>query len=302
MPKIWKGKDKFFTLMLVPHNERKVYSVRISTYLLIFLSIVWAASVGLSSFIITRHVNYELTNRANVRLAEKNAYCIQELSKAHDEFQRVAKIEEDFRALLKMKSEKTLFKYTGEGGPTLADQEHLMQTLSGRPALTQKEFSATLQVLHKNARTRLESYDELKRYIAKQRSLLAARPTAWPVRGWVTSRFGMRQSPYFEEATFHQGIDIANEEGTSVKAGADGLVTYADWEGSYGQLVVLDHGYGFSTRFGHLQRSLVSAGQRVKRGQVIGFMGNTGRSTAPHLHYEIRVNGVPVDPFKYLQE
>jgi murein DD-endopeptidase MepM/ murein hydrolase activator NlpD len=111
----------------------------------------------------------------------------------------------------------------------------------------------------------------------------------------------MRQSPFWDGLTFHQGLDIANEEGTSVKAPADGVVVYSGWQGSYGKLVVLDHGYGYSTRYGHLQRCLVNVGQRVKRGQVIAFLGDTGRSTAPHLHYEIRVHGIPVDPLKYLK-
>jgi murein DD-endopeptidase MepM/ murein hydrolase activator NlpD len=111
----------------------------------------------------------------------------------------------------------------------------------------------------------------------------------------------MRSSPFYEGAAFHQGMDIANEAGTSIKAPADGVVVFGGWQGSYGRLIVIDHGYGYATRFGHLDRSLVNVGQRIKRGQVIAFLGDTGRSTAPHLHFEIRVNGVPVDPLKYLK-
>ena len=196
---------------------------------------------------------------------------------------------------------RILLEYTGEGGPTVADQAQLMKTLKNRPAITASEFDASLGYLRKSATENLETYKELKKYVATQRSLLASIPTAWPVRGWITSRFGMRQSPFWDGLTFHQGLDIANEEGTSVKAPADGVVVYSGSQGSYGNLVVLDHGYGYSTRYGHLQRCLVNVGQRVKRGQVVAFLGDTGRATAPHLHYEIRVHGIPVDPLKYLK-
>jgi murein DD-endopeptidase MepM/ murein hydrolase activator NlpD len=175
-----------------------------------------------------------------------------------------------------------------------------MSSLGSKSTLTPNEFAESLGYLQKNARIRMESYTQLKKYIAHQRSLMASKPSIWPVRGWLTSRFGLRHSPFFDGLTFHAGLDIANEEGTSIKAPADGIVTFASWQGSYGKLIVIDHGYGFSTRYGHLHRILVNAGQRVRRGQVIAFLGSTGRSSAPHLHYEVRVNGVPVDPFQYL--
>jgi len=297
-----RKKDNYVTLMLVPHDERKIFSLRIPTIVLFLLAIAGLATIGVSAFILTRHVDYELTRRANIRLTEKNAYFVQELASAHEAFQRVAKIEDELRAMLKMKSKKELLKFTGEGGPSLADQANVMKMLNNRATLTPKEFAVSLTYLKKDARDRMESYQELKKYIATQRSLLASRPTSWPLRGWITSRFGPRHSPFFEGITMHNGIDIANEEGTSIKAPADGVITYTGWEGGYGRLIIIDHGYGFSTRYGHLQRILVNIGQRVRRGQVIGFVGTTGRSTAPHLHYEIRVNGVPVDPFKYLKK
>lgn len=292
---------KSFTLMLIPHDERRTYSFQVSSLLLVVIGILWLATIGTASFVITRHIDYEVTKRANIRLTEKNAYFIQELASTHEAFQRVAKMEDELRAMLKMKNEKNIFKYTGEGGPTMADQAQLMSTLSNRSTLTPNEFAESLGYLQKNARIRMESYTQLKKYIAHQRSLMASKPSVWPVRGWVTSRFGMRHSPFFTDGlTFHAGLDIANEEGTSIKAPADGVVTFAGWQGSYGKLIVIDHGYGFSTRYGHLHRTLVNVGQRVHRGQVIAFLGNTGRSSAPHLHYEVRLNGVPVDPWKYL--
>jgi len=297
-----KVKNDCITLMVIPHNAEKTYSLRLSRSLLASIIILWFASIGIASYVLTRHVDYDLTKRANIQLTEKNAYFIQKLASANEAFQRVAKMEEELRAMLKLKTKKALLEYTGEGGPTTADQAALMQALSSRSTLTQGEFDESLGYLNKAARMRLESYGELKKYVTTQRSLLASRPTLWPVRGWVTSRFGYRVSPFFEGTTFHQGLDIANEEGTSIKAPADGVIIFNGWQGSYGKLIVIDHGYGYSTRFGHQERTLVNIGQRVKRGQVIGFLGNTGRSTAPHLHYEVRLNGVPLNPIKFLKE
>jgi murein DD-endopeptidase MepM/ murein hydrolase activator NlpD len=297
-----KGTNDCVTLMMIPHNAGKSYSLSISRRVFISLVVLWLATIGGASYILTRHIDYEITKRANIQLTEKNSYFVQKLSSASDAFQRVAKMEEELRAMLKMKTKKALLEYTGEGGPTTADQAALMQALSNRSTLTQGEIDESLGYLNKSAQIRLESYGELKKYVTNQRSLLASRPTTWPVRGWVTSRFGYRVSPFFEGTSFHQGLDIANEEGTSIKSPADGIVIFNGWQGSYGRLTVVDHGYGFSTRFGHLDRSLVNIGQRVKRGQVIGFMGNTGRSTAPHLHFEVRLNGVPVNPLKFLKD
>jgi murein DD-endopeptidase MepM/ murein hydrolase activator NlpD len=302
MGKTSSKQKRYFTFMLVPHDESNIFSVRISHTILFVLGLVALGLIGSSSYVLTRHLDYQLTKRANVQLAEKNAFFAQELANTHEAFQRVAKMENELRAMLKMQSKNELIKYTGEGGPTMADQVNLMRTLNQKASLTQKEFNQSLTFLKRDAQERLDTYQEMKKYIATQRSVMASRPSSWPVRGWITSRFGMRQSPFQDGSMFHQGIDIANEEGTSVKAPADGVVTYSGWEGGYGKLAIIDHGYGISTRYGHLSRQLVNVGQRVRRGQVIAFLGSTGRSTAPHLHFEVRLNGIPADPLKYLKD
>jgi murein DD-endopeptidase MepM/ murein hydrolase activator NlpD len=293
---------KFFTLMMVPHDNNKVYSLKIANWAIYLLGAVCLGVATLSAFIITRHVDYELTKRANLKLSEKNSYCVQELAKTHEAFQRVAKVEEELRAMLKLKDKNAILKYTGSGGPTPADNANLISMLSSKLTLSPQEFATSLGDLEDKAKVRMESYRALKKYIATQRSLLASKPSAWPVRGWITSRFGPRLSPFSEGITFHQGLDIANEIGTAIKAPASGVVTFSGWQGGYGKLIVIDHGYGYQTRFGHLDRSLVNVGQRVQVGQTIGFLGNTGRSTAPHLHYEVRVNGMPVSPLKFLEQ
>lgn len=128
-----------------------------------------------------------------------------------------------------------------------------------------------------------------------------AAPTLWPVEGRVTGSFGERIDPFNGEGAFHSGIDISSNYGERVLAPAEGIVIFADFMGGYGRAVVVDHGHGISTRYGHLASFAVISGQHVRRGDVIGYVGLSGRSTGPHLHYEVRINDTPVNPYKYLR-
>ena len=142
---------------------------------------------------------------------------------------------------------------------------------------------------------------ELLAQIERQRSLMAHTPSAWPSRGWITSRFGWRNSPFTEKREFHKGIDIASRKGTPVYAPADGIVTSYYKNGGYGNFLVINHGYGIVSRYGHLLRSNdIQVGQRVLKGDKIAFIGNTGRSTGSHLHYEVLMNGIHVNPQRYM--
>ncbi len=131
---------------------------------------------------------------------------------------------------------------------------------------------------------------------------IADAPTLWPVEGRVTSSFGEREDPFNGEGAFHAGMDISAPTGTPIRATADGLVDSAETANGYGRQVILDHGHGIRTVYGHMAKMVVLAGQHVTRGQIIGYVGQTGRSTGPHLHYEVRINNVPVNPHKYLRE
>ena len=126
-------------------------------------------------------------------------------------------------------------------------------------------------------------------------------PNLWPIEGQVTASFGERIDPFNGEGAFHSGVDIGSSYGHAVVAPADGVVTFADFMGGYGKAIMLDHGHGISTRYGHLSGFAVTAGQQVHRGDTIGYVGSSGRSTGPHLHYEVRINDTPVNPYKYLR-
>jgi murein DD-endopeptidase MepM/ murein hydrolase activator NlpD len=145
-----------------------------------------------------------------------------------------------------------------------------------------------------------KGFSSLLHSLEDQRNVLACTPAIRPTTGWVTSRFGYRESPFTGLREFHKGLDIANRQGTQIRAPADGVVAYASRKGLLGNVVIIDHGHGFVTRFGHLYKPMKKRGDTVRRGEVIAEMGNTGRSTGPHLHYEVLLNGVPVNPEKYI--
>lgn len=157
-----------------------------------------------------------------------------------------------------------------------------------------------LENLGDEARREESSLRELQEYFQDQRTLLGAMPSIWPARGWVTSAFGIRVDPFTSDRHMHEGLDIAAGIGTTVHAPAHGTVVFAGLHGAYGNVIVIDHGYGVNTRYGHLSEIFVQVGDKVTRGQKIGAIGNTGRSTGPHLHYEVRVNGIPEDPRKFI--
>jgi murein DD-endopeptidase MepM/ murein hydrolase activator NlpD len=136
--------------------------------------------------------------------------------------------------------------------------------------------------------------------VDRRNALAAATPSIWPAHGWLSSSVGRRTDPINGGPDFHQGLDISADAGAPVYATADGTVTRAAREGAYGNLVTIDHGYGLETRYGHLSKYEVKSGAKIKRGQIIGRVGSTGRATGPHLHYEVRVNGRLLNPLQLL--
>ena len=173
-------------------------------------------------------------------------------------------------------------------------------------ALTTDEVSEALTMLEERTAVRRTSIGQLAAMMQKDvpgaSSFLGGdtpvtTPTGWPTDGFISSGYGLR----WNGAEFHQGIDIAAEMGTPIVATADGVVTIAGWNaGGYGNMVDIDHGSGVSTRYGHASAVVVTPGQRVRRGQIIAYVGSTGHSTGPHLHYEVRLSGQPVNPTSYL--
>jgi murein DD-endopeptidase MepM/ murein hydrolase activator NlpD len=147
----------------------------------------------------------------------------------------------------------------------------------------------------------LQSHFKLLEEVTQKRAVVIRQtPTIWPLRGPIVSHFGRRTDPYTGDAETHLGLDIVGNYGSAVKAPADGEVVYADRKSDYGNLIILDHGNGLTTRYGHLNGFNVHVGQRIQKGEVIASVGMTGRATAPHLHYEVRQYDRPVNPQLYL--
>jgi murein DD-endopeptidase MepM/ murein hydrolase activator NlpD len=155
--------------------------------------------------------------------------------------------------------------------------------------------------LEKNASLVTVSNGGLRLMPSMQLSALGIVPTLWPVVGEITGHFGERLDPFSGEGAFHAGMDIASHYGDGVRASADGVVTVVDRRAGYGKLVVIDHGFGVTTWYGHLSNFNTQMGTHVKRGDVIGYEGASGRSTGPHLHYEVRIYNTPVNPWRYLR-
>ncbi len=150
-----------------------------------------------------------------------------------------------------------------------------------------------LQKIGLNTETGLS---RLQSFLLTRSAIALATPSLLPIAGWISSSFGYRRHPYDGSFRFHSGVDIAAEPGTPVRAPAEGTIIFAGYREGYGKVVVLDHGYGIRTLFAHNSKLFVSSGVRIRRGEILSQVGSTGHSTGPHLHYEIRKNGVPVNP------
>ena len=187
----------------------------------------------------------------------------------------------------------------GIGGPTLAPRPGLP---SDGPALRRsQDIRVDLNALIRRANLLASSFEEAKDSLASHSDRLAATPSIMPTQGWLTSAFSsMREHPILHIARPHEGIDVVAPMGSTIEAPAAGVVSDAGWESGYGNTVTIDHGYGIVTKFAHASKLLVKTGQRVQRGQRIALVGNTGLATGPHLHYEVHVNGRPVDPLRYV--
>jgi murein DD-endopeptidase MepM/ murein hydrolase activator NlpD len=145
----------------------------------------------------------------------------------------------------------------------------------------------------------IERVGEIKDYLHQQKNIYLATPKGLPAAGTITSPYGIRKHPITGKEQFHPALDIKESPGSLIKATADGIVSFSGWDGGSGNIVVLEHGFGFSTLYGHTKKNTVTVGQKVKRGDVIGYIGSTGYSTGPHVHYEVWKEGRPVDPEYY---
>ena len=222
------------------------------------------------------------------------------------------RIESIENSLERLKTLTTKLKIVSNiGGPEQKEQQNaesdMIEGIDDFSMSSDAEVDDEFRKMHNNLKDieykiayQEEELTNLGEYLAEQSALLSATPSIIPVKGWITSIFGSRVDPFTKKIERHEGLDISTRLGTPIIAPADGVVTFAGNKPGYGLMLSIDHGYGITTVYGHNSRIFVAQGARVKRGMPISAVGSTGRSTGPHLHYEVRVNGVPVNPKKFI--
>jgi murein DD-endopeptidase MepM/ murein hydrolase activator NlpD len=226
--------------------------------------------------------------------AQNNALA-QKIIEMNENLKELQNLDQKLRAMINLeKNQPNQNQILGIGGsdPLMLDPQYSIEKV--------RNMHHYIDNLKTAIAIQMSEKQELYEYFDKQRSILACTPSIWPTKGWLTSEFGYRISPFTQEKEFHRALDIATREGTPVIAPADGVVVATSTDYGYGNLLTVSHGYGLKTRYGHLSAFLVKQGDRIKRGQEIAKVGNTGRSTGAHLHYEILLNEVPVNPQQYI--
>lgn len=297
---IQKGKQRF-TVMFIPHSEKRIFNFQISVFTLIFLFFILSVLI-LSFFGLSTH--FSSTNKRIVEVTENLAESETSLESFKDEIVSLRKVINSFKA----KMDDVLDVIGTEGAKNFLEKG-VGGELSSFVSMDdfQEGFLRDLGDL-RSLRTYLdnaiEPLIEIEQVLIAQRELLVDIPTLWPVkdvRGNITNNFGFSRHPFTGRVYLHKGIDIAWGYGVPIVATANGKVQRVDFESmGLGVNMVIRHKYGFYTRYGHLDKSIVEKGQEVRRGQIIGYMGSTGLSTGPHLHYEVRIGTSVVDPLQFL--
>ena len=288
--------NEFYTLIVVPHAKARFrkfqVSVRLTKWVLGAFGVMGLLLAG-----ILAHYTWIAVEVAEVRRLRVENLALATKARAYEE--NAGHLQAKVLQLQSVVTKLGLMAGVEESLPDAA--------VGGVGGLSRNEtlppsvdIASTLEELDTTVSTLSDKSNRLEAYFRDQKELLASTPSIWPVRGYFSAGFGNRPDPFTGLRDFHPGIDISVPRGTKVAAPADGVVVFAAARAGYGNAIVIDHGFGVVTRYGHMDGFNVRPGQRVKRGDVIGFSGNTGRSTAPHLHYEVWVNDQARNPIEYI--
>jgi murein DD-endopeptidase MepM/ murein hydrolase activator NlpD len=287
---------KSYTIFILPHAQSRFRQIHFSkNFLIAIASIVGVAVLSAAA---APHLLLKLRaqSEALARLREENRKLAEE--KRHFEASLaelggvIGAIEDRARKIAKAVGVERLGPANPSGGAG-HDRPNGQNSLQGM-------LDEEMQALRTRSRTLDASFDRLGEVVEARERILASTPSGLPVDGFFSEGFGWRSDPITGEREFHQGMDIVAPTGTVVRAAADGVITSAGRASGYGKVVDISHGYGYATRYGHLSRIAVKTGQRVRRGDTIGHVGSTGRSTGPHLHYEVFKAGRRVNPYRFV--
>ncbi|MFC1540781.1 M23 family metallopeptidase [Candidatus Margulisiibacteriota bacterium] len=280
---------KYFTFMVIPHDaDGRTFNLRIpavAVYLTVALALFSLAVVGSSvvySMLLTRRlVNYSNTMARNREQQQVIGIFSRKTRQVHQAISELIRKDNELRKLLGLKHWKS----------------RINLSLAINPHEKDAEISKQLEMADLKLAEKRQSFDELKKWVSTVRKRYAATPSRWPIYGRIVSRFGYRVYPW---RGFHTGLDISGRYGSPIRSTADGVVSYVGWRQGYGRSVIIDHGHGVTTLYAHSSRYAVKTDQKVRKGQVICYVGNTGYTTGPHLHYEVRKWGRPINPVTYL--
>ena len=309
--KLGNKQGKEFTIIMVPHGDEETFTVRIPLWWVhwggIALVVLFISSISIVYSL--RQTKLQMANHhglmvENRQQQEHILFLARETKQLQAQLEEIQALDSSIRELMRLDSRRAT--PSAQVVPDVA----MAQTRDLRPQLANRGLSLAATLLR--TEQNLESIKEaipitedslkgLEKQVEAQRAREQATPSLRPVAGNITSGFGYRRSPFDASREFHAGIDIAAPSGTAVHATAAGTVRMASWNGGYGNVIFLDHGFGFVTVYAHLSRISVRVGQTVDKGQVIGLVGSTGRSTGPHLHYEVRVGGATVNPMRFFE-
>jgi murein DD-endopeptidase MepM/ murein hydrolase activator NlpD len=297
---------KKITIVFLPDASKRVRQLKIPQSLLlgsllIILFLALTLTWGLMDY---RSIKAKVPRLA--QLEDENALQKTQLAALTDKIARINgklielnEFDQKLKIMVNLETDEESSQFPGIGGsdPSLLNPDYTIEKAHEKLVTLMHE---SLDNLDTEISIQMNEKEELYEYLGNQKNMLACTPSIWPTTGWLSSGFGNRISPFTDEIEFHKGIDISTRMNTPIVAPADGLVSATGKDYAIGNWVTISHGYGLKTRYGHLAKILVKKGEYVKRGQEICLVGNTGRSTGPHLHYEVYLNGVPVNPRRYI--
>ena len=290
----------FYTFIVIPHASPQLHKLKLPVRTLHLL-----AGIGILSFFVVVALGFSYakmafkaadydklqTENTDLKIQKKNLEVV--TLKLGEKLSNLESISAKIQTLIENDSAKR----NKTNGPAIGGSKVDYTTAE---LLRSANLQDGLDLL-KGRTAEMESQLSMLEQVAMKRATqLLFTPNIWPVRGMITSHYGNRADPFSGEEELHLGLDISALYNTQIHAPADGVILYAARKAAYGNLLIIDHGNGLTTRYGHLARPLVKVGQTVKRGDIVGLVGTTGRTTAPHLHYEVRRNDRPVNPRTYL--
>lgn len=294
----------YLTVVLIPHHGGGMVSIRIphwvaaavlglGAFLLLGLGLVTSGYIG--KFVdISMLKKLEIENRI---LRGKLAEFDRKAGDLQASIDRFVEFDTKLRVMAGLQPIDPDIRQVGVGG---YERSPLLNDVSHQTAARLQASEQGLDKLLREAKLQGESFDEVVASLQEQRNRWDRTPSIQPSPGWIISPFGFRRDPLVGELRMHEGIDIAGPEGTIIVASANGTASFVGYRSNYGLCLEIEHGYGVSTRYAHCSMIKVEQGQTVVRGQLVALVGQTGRATGPHLHYEVVVNGQPVDPQEYI--